>query len=147
MDVEGAEERLKEFKKKVTGIPIYEISAMKHEGLEDVLDALADLIDQSKETDEIYEDDQYESHVLYKFQKEAPYTITKERQTKDGAVWVIKGAALEKLLRMTNFSTDEAAYRFARKLTKLGVDDKLREMGAKSGDIVQILDFSFDFKE
>ncbi len=48
---------------------------------------------------------------------------------------------------MTNFSTDEAAYRFARKLTKLGVDDKLREMGAKSGDIVQILDFSFDFKE
>ena len=147
MDVEGAEERLKEFKKKVTGIPIYEISAMKHEGLEDVLDALADLIDQSKETDEIYEDDQYESHVLYKFQKEAPYTITKERQTKDGAVWVIKGAALEKLLRMTNFSTDEATYRFARKLTKLGVDDKLREMGAKSGDIVQILDFSFDFKE
>lgn len=147
MDVEGAEERLKEFKKKVTGIPIYKISAMKHEGLEDVLDALADLIDQSKETDEIYEDDQYESHVLYKFQKEAPYTITKERQTKDGAVWVIKGAALEKLLRMTNFSTDEAAYRFARKLTKLGVDDKLREMGAKSGDIVQILDFSFDFKE
>ncbi len=109
MDVEGAEERLKEFKKKVTGIPIYEISAMKHEGLEDVLDALADLIDQSKETDEIYEDDQYESHVLYKFQKEAPYTITKERQTKDGAVWVIKGAALENLLRMTNFSTDEAA--------------------------------------
>lgn len=147
MDVEGAEERLKEFKKKVTGIPIYEISAMKHEGLEDVLDALADLIDQSKETDEIYEDDQYESHVLYKFQKEAPYTITKERQTKDGTVWVIKGAALEKLLRMTNFSTDEATYRFARKLTKLGVDDKLREMGAKSGDIVQILDFSFDFKE
>ncbi len=147
MDVEGAEELLKEFKKKVTGISIYEISAMKHEGLEDVLDALADLIDQSKETDEIYEDDQYESHVLYKFQKEAPYTITKERQTKDGAVWVIKGAALEKLLRMTNFSTDEAAYRFARKLTKLGVDDKLREMGAKSGDIVQILDFSFDFKE
>ena len=69
MDVEGAEERLKEFKKKVTGISIYEISAMKHEGLEDVLDALADLIDQSKETDEIYEDDQYESHVLYKFQK------------------------------------------------------------------------------
>lgn len=147
MDVEGAEARLKEFKKKVTGIPIYEISAMKREGLENVLDALADLIDQSKETDEIYEDDQYESHVLYKFQKEAPYTITKERETKDGAVWIIKGAALEKLLRMTNFSTDEAAYRFARKLAKLGVDDKLREMGAKSGDIVQILDFSFDFKE
>ena len=48
---------------------------------------------------------------------------------------------------MTKFNTDEAALRFANKLKKFGVDDKLREMGATDGDNVRILDFEFDYKE
>ena len=48
---------------------------------------------------------------------------------------------------MTKFSSDEAAYRFAKKLKRLGIDDKLREMGAQDGDPVRILDFYFDYKD
>ena len=48
---------------------------------------------------------------------------------------------------MTKFSSDEAVYRFAKKLRRMGIDDKLLEMGAKEGDQVRILDFYFDFKE
>jgi GTP-binding protein len=29
----------------------------------------------------------------------------------------------------------------------MGIDDKLRELGAKDGDTVRILDFEFDYKE
>ena len=48
---------------------------------------------------------------------------------------------------MTKFSSDEAIYRFAKKLRRMGIDDKLIEMGAQEGDQVRILDFYFDFKD
>ena len=48
---------------------------------------------------------------------------------------------------MTKFSSEEAAYRFAKKLKRMGIDDKLKELGAKEGEQVKILDFYFDYKE
>jgi GTP-binding protein len=48
---------------------------------------------------------------------------------------------------MTKFSSDEAVYRFAKKLTKMGIDDKLESLGAKEGDQVRILDFYFDYRK
>ena len=48
---------------------------------------------------------------------------------------------------MTKFSSEEAAYRFAKKLKRLGIDDKLRELGAEENDQVRILDFYFSFKD
>ena len=80
--------------------------------------------------------------VLYKFKKEEPFTITKE----DDA-WVISGKEVERIFKMTKFSSDEAAYRFAKKLKRMGIDEKLKELGAKEGEQVKILDFYFDFKE
>ena len=37
--------------------------------------------------------------------------------------------------------------RFAKKLRRMGIDAKLEEMGAKTGDQVRILDFYFDYKD
>ena len=36
---------------------------------------------------------------------------------------------------------------FTYKLRRMGIDDKLRELGAKEGDQVRILDFYFDYKD
>lgn len=142
MDVEGSDVRLKEFKSKVKDIPIYENSVVDPKELDNILVALADLLESTK-TEELYEDNNFESHVLYTFKEEAPYEI----EHPSDHVFVVKGEKLEKLLKMTNFSTEESAYRFAGKLKRMGVDEKLKEMGAKEGDTVQILDFSFEYKE
>ena len=48
---------------------------------------------------------------------------------------------------MSRFDTNEAIFRFANKLRKLGVDDELRKLGAEEGDVVKILDYEFEFKE
>lgn len=140
MDLEGAEEHLKHFQEKVKEVPIYPISAMKKEGLQPIIHALSDQLDKI-EKQPLYEEHQFESHILYQFKSEKPFTVTK-----DGDVWVIRGKDVEKLLRMTRFTTDEAADRFANKLRKMGIDDTLREMGAKDGDSVRILDFEFEYK-
>ena len=141
MDVDGAKENLKVFKKKVKNKDIYEISAMNESGLDSVINRLADILDTIPITP-LIEEDKYESYVLYKFKKEDAYTITKDY---DG-VWVIKGKEVEKLLEMTRFNTEEAIARFANKLRKMGIDEKLVELGAQEGDRVRILDYEFEFK-
>lgn len=139
MDMESSKENLEKFKEKVDA-KVYEISAINGEGIDEVLIAIADELDKQEETP-IYEEEQFESHVLYKFEEEKPFEIHK-----DGDVYVVSGEKIEKLLRMTKF-TDEGARRFANKLRKMGVDDKLREMGIKEGDIVRILNFELEFRE
>ena len=139
MDLDGALENLKRFKAKYK-LPVYEISALTGEGIDKVLVKIADELDKIKE-EPLFDEDSFESHVLYKFKKEQPFTITR-----DNDIYVIKGKEIEKLFRMTKF-TDEGALRFARKLRAMGIDDKLLEMGAKYGDKVQIMDLIFEFKE
>jgi GTP-binding protein len=90
----------------------------------------------------LYEDEKFESHVLYKFREEKPFTIEKENRT-----WIIKGSQVEKLLKMTRFQTDEAVTHFARKLRKMGIDDALRRKGAEPGDIVRIMNLEFEWEE
>lgn len=139
MDLEGAKENLKRFKEKYN-LPVYETSAINGLGLDMALVAIADELDK-KEQEPLFDDTAFESHVLYKFKKEQPFTITR-----DNDIYVVKGKEVEKLFKMTKF-TDEGAVRFARKLRQMGIDEKLLEMGAKYGDKVQIMDLIFEFKE
>ena len=139
MDMESSKENLEKFKSKVD-VKVYPISAMNNDGIQDVLIELSNMLDKIAKQP-LYEEEKFESHILYKFKREQPFTITKDNNT-----WVIKGKEVEKLLKMTRFTTDEAANRFANKLRKMGIDDKLRELGAEDGDNVRILDFEFDYK-
>ena len=140
MDMPNALDNLEKFKEKVN-IEIYPVKAITNEGLKEVIEALAKKLETiAKEP--LYEEEKFESHVLYKFKEEQPFIITKE-----GNTWIVKGEKIEKLLKMTKFNTDEAANRFANKLRKYGVDDKLRELGAIEGDTIRILDLEFEYKE
>ncbi|PZR59566.1 MAG: GTPase ObgE [Candidatus Meridianibacter frigidus] len=52
--------------------------------------------------------------------------------------FVISGERVERLAAMTDFDSDEGLGRFEQILAKMGVDKKLREMGALEGDTVRI---------
>lgn len=140
MDLPGALENLERFKREVN-VEVYPISAVTKEGIDQVLYRLADILDEVKK-EPLYDEEKFENHILYKFEEEKPFEITNE----DG-VWVIKGEKVEKILKMTKFQTDESILRFANKLRKLGIDDKLRELGASDGDTVRILDLEFEFQD
>ena len=141
MDVVGAEENLKQFQKEIH-VPVYPISALMSKDIDKVLIALADLLENIPKQP-LYEDGKFESHVLYKFKEEAPFSI----QNAGNGVWVVSGEKVEKLLRMTKFNTEESALRFATKLRKMGIDDELRNLGAVEGDTIRILDLEFEYKE
>ena len=142
MDIPGAEEELKKFKEKVKDIEIFEVSAATNKGLQKVVDHLANMLDQIP-NNPLYDESQIESHILYKFKKEEPYTITRD----DDGTWVISGKEVEKVFKMNKFNSEEAIYRFAKKIRRMGIDDKLKELGAEEGDQVRILDFYFDYRD
>lgn len=139
MDMPSSKKNLEEFSKKVN-VPIYSISAIDGKGLDKVIDVLATYLDRIKK--QPLTDVKEASHVVYKYQEEVPFKIFKE---KDG--FRIKGEKIEKLLKMTWFASDEAYRRFSNKMKKMGIEEKLREMGAKNGDMIYILDYEFEYRE
>lgn len=141
MDLDNAQHNLEEFRKKYPDILIVPVSSVTNMGFEELMKMLADMLD-TIDDEALYTDDEMMGHVTYKFQNERPFTITKQED-----VWVLEGAELEKLFRMTRFDEDEAVRRFARKLKGMGVDEELERLGAKPGDEVQICDYIFEFKE
>lgn len=83
-----------------------------------------------------------EDAVVTRFVEEAPFAIT----IVDG-VYVVAGNRIEKLLTMTNFSTDEGLQRFQRTINRMGLEDALKAQGIKEGDTVRIKDMEFDYSE
>ena len=140
MDMPDSKKNLELFKQKVKE-PIYEVSAINSQGLDKVIYALCDILKDLPKTN-LYNEENFESHVLYKFKEEKPFVIIKENEN-----FIIKGDKIEKLFKMSRLDTDEAILRFSNKLRKMGIDDALKEKGAKEGDIIKILDFEFEFKE
>lgn len=138
MDIDTSINNLKEFKKKVNS-PIYEISAIQNKGLDKVISVLEELVKNTKD-EVLFEENIQESHVLYKFKKEKPFTIIKENNT-----YIIKGNEVERLFQMTNFNTEESFFRFSNKLRRMGIDDELEKLGIKEGDTVKILDYEFEY--
>lgn len=141
MDMPGAEENLRAFKEKLNddSIPIYPISALTRTGLTALLAHVADLVERTPTFPIHVEDGQ---GAVYKFaEKEPKFEIMRD----DDGAFVVKGAAVERLFRMTDFNRDESVRRFARALRRMGVDDALREHGIEDGDTVRILDFEFEF--
>jgi len=138
MDLPNAKENLEIFKKKINK-EVYEISAINNQNLDIIINVLGDLVKNTPE-EILYEEDIQESHVLYKFKKEKPFTIIKENNT-----FIIKGDKVEKIFKMINFNTEEAISRFAKKLRNMGVDEELEKLGVSEGDIIKILDYEFEY--
>lgn len=147
MDLPSSKENLKEFKqelkKDMDQLPqIIEISAVTHQGLDALLNRTADLLETAPVYPTLAERQQQQQHSAETMEgSETAFTITRDAD----AVWILSGEKVEKLFEMTNLEHDESLARFARQLRHLGVDDALRERGAKDGDLVRLKDFTFEF--
>ncbi|TMU85687.1 GTPase ObgE [Bacillus sp. BHET2] len=143
MDMPDAEENLKIFKEKIQeDYPIFPISAVTQQGLSELLYAVADKVETTSEFP-IHEEEETGIHrVLYKHEEEEKeFEITRDP---DGT-FVVGGAKIERLFKMTDFSREDSARRFARQLRSYGVDDALRERGAKNGDTIRLIKYEFEF--
>ncbi|WP_349408014.1 GTPase ObgE [Pseudalkalibacillus sp. SCS-8] len=144
MDIPGAEENLEVFKEQVGDYPIFPISAITKSGVRDLLFEIANQLEKTPEFPLTEPEKEEEERVLYKHQtEEQPFEISRES---DGT-FVIRGAKIERLFKMTDFSRDESVRRFSQQMRRMGIDQALRERGAEDGDAVRILEYEFEFIE
>ena len=146
MDMPDSEENLKEFKEKIgPDIKVFPISAISRKGLQELLFAVADMLEYAPEfpLEELVEEET-ETSVMYKYEAtQEDFTVSRD----DDGAFVLAGGSLERLFKMTDFSREDSIRRFSRQLRGMGVDDALRKRGAKDGDTVRLLKFEFEFIE
>ena len=141
MDEDGAEERLKAFKKKVKE-EVIPISALTDEGIKEAMFKCADLLEKTPMFPLYDEASEELDTKLYELpEEEQPFVIEKISAHE----YRITGDKIIKFYRMTNISTDEGMMVLMTKLRKLKVDDELEKMGADDGDIVYLDDFTFEY--
>lgn len=146
MDMPGAEDNLQSFREKVgPDVEIIELSAATYQNIDQLIYKVADLLEETKDVDYDLGAEETSVHrVLYKHEKSADnFEITRD----DDGAYVVSGNTIERMFKMTDFTRDAAVRRFARQMRSLGIDDALRERGAKNGDIVRILQGEFEFVE
>ena len=115
---------------------IFGISAATHEGVREVVLAVSRAIE-SAPMPRIVEPPA--AHIEL-----APADAFLIERRSDGA-FVVSGERVERLAAMTNFDSDEALARFEYALGKMGVEKKLRELGAREGDTVHIGPYEFTY--
>ncbi|HET6894443.1 MAG TPA: GTPase ObgE [Candidatus Baltobacteraceae bacterium] len=133
LDLPDAQERLTELRAEFPDIR--GISSATGEGVKDLMYAAWTAI-QHAPIPEIVTPEPAKIHL----RPNEPFGIHKEDET-----FVITGERVERLAAMTNFDSDEGLARFEQILAKMGVDKKLRELGAVEGDTVRIGPYEFTY--
>jgi GTP-binding protein len=124
------------------GMRVFEISAMSGEGTRELVFAMAEIVNAARAA----RAEEVAQRIVLR-----PKAVDGDdfTVTRTGAGWRVRGTKPERWVRQTDFSNDEAVGYLADRLNRLGVEERLLEMGAEPGDTVLIghLDDSgvFDF--
>lgn len=149
MDMPDAPTMLEMFKEQLVAsdrdedVLIYEVSAIVHQNLKPLVRKTADLLEIAREQEAAAEEPTTEKVVYTLEEKPEPFVVSRD----PNGTWVLSGEEIERLFQMTNLAHDESLMRFSRQMHHMGIDETLREKGAKDGDLVRIDDFIFEFVE
>ncbi len=134
LDLPDAQERLRELRERFPDVR--GISSATREGVQDLVYAIWQTIKDAPMPEVVTP-----PPAQIELVPRDAFVITRES---DGT-FVIAGERIERLASMTNFDSDEALARFERALAKMGVEKKLRELGAAEGDTVRIGQYEFTY--
>ncbi len=122
-----------------TGFPIFDISTKTGEGLNALKFAMADIVAQRRAQTPIPPNPVLRPKpVGSAASPAAEFTIKRQGDGDGGFLWRVRGVKPERWIRQTDFNNAEAVGYLADRLNRLGVEDKLLEMGARAGDAVAI---------
>jgi GTP-binding protein len=113
---------------------VLRISAMTGEGVDELMYAVGDLVDQVERKTPVKE-----GFVLHRPLRD-DFTIRK-----DGLVWVVEGTAAVRAVNLSDLTDPDAADFVAKRLMRSGIVDGLVTAGAEPGDDVRIGSIVFTF--
>src|SRR4051794_1804517 len=126
------------------GWPVFAVSASSHEGLRELSFAMAEVVAERRAAAPSAEP----TRIVIRPRGQSTGTEFTIKET--GAGWRVRGEKPERWVLQTDFSNDEAVGFLADRLNRLGVEEKLVQLGAVEGDPVLIGDpdnaVVFDFR-
>jgi GTP-binding protein len=134
------------------GLTVLQVSAASHEGLRELSFAMAEIVAAARAAKPAVE----ATRIVIRPQGAVggpEFTIKETGDPSTGSGhrgWRVRGEKPERWVRQTDFSNDEAVGFLADRLNRLGVVERLLELGAQEGDAVLIGEADnavvFDFK-
>ncbi len=133
-DLTDAEKVFREIQKSFKKAKVMAVSGVTGAGISELLAEIVRLVDSAP----------------YERPKAAPAAVHVRLEPdfwveRDGEIYVVRGAKVERLIRMTNFKLNEAVMRTQNIIKKIGVERELEAHGARSGDWIRIAEREFEF--
>lgn len=140
VDIPEAQENVKRLKEiyEPKGYQVFPISAASNQGLQELLEAVAKLVEQHKE-DIIFEED-FEEFIEPEIDTE-PFTVEKI----DEGYYYVEGVGVEKMVGYTSIDTEKGFAFFQKYLREKGIIDALEQAGIEDGDTVKLYGLEFDY--
>ena len=120
------------------GIPVFGISAVSGEGVNELLGHLFQVLRTVDRTSRVFEK---EFEVEYQADRNLPYTV---ERSDDGA-FVVEGPRIEKMLGYTNLDSEKGFDFFQKFLKQNGILDELEKAGISEGDTVRMYGLAFEY--
>jgi GTP-binding protein len=117
------------------GYRVFEVSAVAHSGLRELGFGMAELVREARAAAPVEEAPRIV--LTPRAVDDAGFTVTREEDA-DGVRYRVRGERPQRWVRQTDFSNDEAVGYLADRLARLGVEDRLLELGATAGAEVVI---------
>ena len=136
MDLEPAAENLQKFRAAHPGLEILELTAIIHEGLDELKNRVLKTLAALPPAEPIaYEEFSYDKRDTTSF------SVTR----REDGVFEVTGGLVEDFANKVVLDDIDSYRWFERQLNERGVIAELRKAGAKDGDTVVMNDFAFDF--
>ena len=143
MDEDTAKENIERFKKEFPDLKVYETITFMHEGINEVLYATMDAIEEARK-EEAESLQEKEEVVVYRYEPKRPdFVIVNLGNHR----WKIDSDKIDRLAEQVDFDKEDDTYQFAATLKKMGVDKALYEKGARDGDQVIVGTYIMDYSE
>jgi len=142
MDTEEASGQLERFRKAYPDLKVMECSTLTHTGIEAVLYAAMEKIEEARKAEETREPE--EEVVVYRYEPKRPDF---EIRNLGNRRWKVESAKVDRLAEQVNFDNADDTYAFARTLAKMGIDAALKEAGCRDGDQVIVGTYIMDFND
>ena len=124
---------------KEKNMEFFKISSVTGAGIEKLLDYVSNLL-KTLPKEELVEKDE---RIVYTLEDDKEgFTITREKNK-----FIIKGEAVERIIRRVNIEDNESLYYLHKKLRELGVEEELKKQGINEGDIVRIANYELEWYE
>ncbi|TYO98019.1 GTPase ObgE [Desulfallas thermosapovorans] len=141
MDLPGSEENLERIKNALAGeYEIFAISAVTGAGTAELIRRVYELLKELPVPDLPGIQTAEAAETVHR--SEPRFSIRRE-----GDELVVTGREIEKHVAMTDLDNEAAVNRLQRIMQVMGLEQALRDYGAKNGDIVRIKDLTFEFVE